>query len=79
MSNYLKLEKHFLIYFPQKAASQHFMSERQGRQMNDRRIKDYIESVNGYAVRRAYSQEEAEALSQEILLAAVKAIVQAAE
>lgn len=55
------------------------MSERQVIQMNDRRIKDYIESVNGYAVRRIYSQEEAEAFSQEILLTAVRAVVQAAK
>ncbi len=40
--------------------------------MRSDRIKDYIEKVYGYAVRHTYSREEADELSQEILLTAIR-------
>lgn len=40
--------------------------------MTSDRIKDYIEKVYGYAVRHTYSREEADELSQEILLTAIR-------
>ncbi len=40
--------------------------------MKSDRIEDYIEKVYGYAVRHTYSREEADELSQEILLTAIR-------
>ena len=40
--------------------------------MKPDRIADYVEKVYGYAVRHTYSRDEADELSQEILLTAVR-------
>lgn len=50
----------------------HFTVERQVRMMDPKILEDYAERVYGYAVNRTYSRDEADELSQEILLTALQ-------
>ena len=42
--------------------------------MNPGQLEDYVERIYGYAIRNTYSREEAEELSQEILLTALRSL-----
>ena len=50
----------------------HFINERKVRMMKSDIIKDYAEKVYKYAVKRTYSRDEADELTQEILFTAVR-------
>ena len=50
----------------------HFTVERQMRMMDSKILEAYADRVYGYAVNRTFSRDEADELSQEILLTALQ-------
>lgn len=50
----------------------HFIGERQVKMMNTDILEGYIEKVYGYAVNHTYTRDEADELSQEILLTVIR-------